>query len=159
MVPASFRGFRFFIEANSKEGGRRTVLHEFPKRDLPYAEDLGRKAQEFTVRGYLMTYPFDTAIEPYTIDYRRPRDELINALDAGQAGLLQLPTQAPLWVVCPRYRLTEEERFGGYCVIDMTFIEYGLTANPDQPQTRQNVLDASSAAINVALLELANPPQ
>jgi prophage DNA circulation protein len=154
MVPASFRACRFFVEANSKEGGRRIVEHEFPKRDLPYAEDLGRKAQEFTVRGYFITYPHNTNIDPFQLDYREPRDRLITALDKGEPGLLQLPTQAPLWVVCPRYRLTEEERFGGYCVVDMTFMEYGITT-VDQPQTRQNVLDTASALIAQALAELA----
>jgi prophage DNA circulation protein len=155
MVPASFRGCRFFVEANSKEGGRRIVEHEFPKREYPYAEDLGRKAQEFTVRGYFITYPVPSSqIMPFAFDYRIPRDALIAALDTGQPGLLQLPTQAPLWVVCPRYRLTEEERFGGYCVVDMTFMEYG-NSPVDQPQTRQNVLDTASALIAQALQELA----
>jgi hypothetical protein len=32
----------------------------------------------------------------------------------------------PLTVVCSRYRMTEEERLGGYVVFDMTFVELGI---------------------------------
>jgi hypothetical protein len=40
--------------------------------------------------------------------------------------VLQLPTQKGEWVVCSQYRLTEEERFGGFCIFDMQFMEYGI---------------------------------
>jgi prophage DNA circulation protein len=36
-VTASFRSAPFFCEANSRDSGRRTVEHEFPKKELPYA--------------------------------------------------------------------------------------------------------------------------
>ena len=32
----------FYVEIASKSGGRRTAFHQFPKRDTPYAEDMGR---------------------------------------------------------------------------------------------------------------------
>jgi hypothetical protein len=48
-------------------------------------------------------------------------------------------------VVCMRYRLTEEERFGGYCVFDMTFTEQGVDPNMYVPtaNTAGLVNDAS----------------
>jgi hypothetical protein len=36
-----------------------------------------------------------------------------------------LPLLGILNVLCTRFRVTEEERFGGYCVFDMSFFEYG----------------------------------
>jgi prophage DNA circulation protein len=126
MMPASFMGARFHCEMNSRESGRRIVEHEFPKKDLPYAEDMGRHAREFTIRGYCIVFMYDTDTPLWQRDYRVPRDLLIAALEKEGPGILQLPTQPPQMVVCPRYRLTEEERFGGYCVFDMTFQEYGL---------------------------------
>jgi prophage DNA circulation protein len=132
LMPATFAGQQFHCEANSREGGQRIVTHQFPKRDLPYSETMGRHAMEFTVRGYTIVYPSDSgaAQSPlYQRDYRVPRDNLINALDAGNPAILQLPTQAPMWVCCTRYRMNEEERFGGYCTFDMTFVEYGKTQN------------------------------
>ena len=35
LVPASFRGAVFHVEASSRAGGRRTVVHEYPKRKTP----------------------------------------------------------------------------------------------------------------------------
>ena len=37
----------------------------------------------------------------------------------------------PMTVACERYRLTEEDRFGGYCTFDITFVEFGT--QPAQP--------------------------
>jgi hypothetical protein len=141
-LPATFAGAQFHCEANSREGGQRLVVHEFPKRDLPYAETMGRRAMEFTIRGYCICYPKDTALPLYRRDYRIARDQLLNKLDGGAPGILQLPTQAPMWVACGRYRMTEEERFGGYCVLDMSFIEYGKTASPT-PNVTAALLGAS----------------
>ena len=36
-----------------------------------------------------------------------------------------MPLLGTLNVVCSRYRVTEEEKLGGYCVFDMTFAEFG----------------------------------
>ncbi|MCA1457709.1 DNA circularization N-terminal domain-containing protein [Bradyrhizobium sp. BRP22] len=52
---------------------RRIVEHEFPKKELPYAEDMGRSAREFTVRGYCNVYPYDSEIVLFRRDYRLAR--------------------------------------------------------------------------------------
>jgi prophage DNA circulation protein len=130
-MPARFRTALFHIESGSKDSGRRLVVHEFPKRDLPYSEDMGRRAIEFTVRGYVIVYPKNNAEADilYQRDYRKPRDRLIEALEVEGFGELQLPTLPPMQVAVQRYRVTEENRFGGYAVFDMTFVEQGVPAN------------------------------
>ena len=125
LLPANFAGKAFHTEAGSRESGRRIVTHEFPKKDLPYSEDMGRRAVEFSVRGYIIQFVKDTAVELYQRDYTIARNHLQERLDQGGPGTLQLPLMPPLTVVCTRYRLTEEERSGGYCVFDMTFVELG----------------------------------
>lgn len=129
LQPASFNGARFHCEANSRESGRRAVEHEFPKKELPYGEDMGRHARAFSIRGYCIVYPGD-GDSLFQRDYRQPRDALIAQLEKPGAGTLQLPTQPSQRVICTRYRLSEEERFGGFCSFDMTFIEAG--ADPSQ---------------------------
>ena len=57
LLPASFRNAPFFCESNSRDNGRRIIVHEFPKKDLPYAEDMGRKAKTFSIRAFCITYP------------------------------------------------------------------------------------------------------
>jgi prophage DNA circulation protein len=122
---ASFRGARFHVDTGVRESGRRIVNHEFPKREVPYAEDMGRKAREFTVRGYIIVYPRDTGDLLQQKNYIPARDALILALEEDGPANLQLPTLGILNVACQRYRITEEEKFGGYCVFDMTFTEFG----------------------------------
>ncbi len=111
----------------------------------------------FTVRGYCIVYPFDTGQPLYQRDYRKPRDNLINVLDGGQPGILQLPTQAPMWVVCTQYRMSEEERFGGYCTFDITFVEYGQTQNP-APDVTAALLTASQTLVQRTMDVLAQGP-
>ena len=126
LKPAMFRGARFHVDTGVRESGRRIVAHEFPKRDVPYAEDMGRRAREFTVRGYIIVYPRDGLDdELQRRDYIPARDVLIQALETDGPANLQLPLLGILNVACQRYRITEEDKLGGYCVFDMSFIEYG----------------------------------
>jgi prophage DNA circulation protein len=154
LLPAHFAGRLFHVEAGSQEGGRRIVTHEFPKQDLPYSEDMGRKATEFTVRGYIVQYPYDASADPaflYRKDYTGPRDALQDRLDQGGYGALQLPMMRPMNVVCSRYRMTEEEKLGGYVVFDMTFVELGAPPFRQTPDSRQNLLSQSEALKNQVL--------
>jgi prophage DNA circulation protein len=146
LVPASFDGNEFFVDVGGREGGRRLVVHQFPKKDIPYTEDMGRRATEFTVRGYCIQ-------SSQQRDYRPARDALQRRLDAGGPGDLQLPTMKPMKVACLRYRLTEEERLGGYCVFDMQFVEAGAqpfkpSASPQQQLAQKaSALDARNLSV------------
>jgi len=152
LQPASFRGAFFHCDANAVESGRRVVMHEFPKKNLPYAEDMGRKAFEFTVRGYCIQYPYnatgsgaESGSQLYNTDYRLARDLLSVELVSGEPGPLKLPTMKgasynEMVVMCPRYRVTEEDRAGGYCVFDMTFVELGAPPKQPQPDNRDEVI-------------------
>ena len=148
---ASFRSARFHVDTGVRESGRRTVQHEFPKRDVPYAEDMGRKAREFTVRGYIIVYPKDTGDVLQQKNYIPARDSLILALETEGPADLQLPTLGVLNVQCTRYRITEEEKFGGYCVFDMTFTEFG--------QAPGNGTRDSAGGVNYAAQNLGDTTQ
>ena len=54
LLPASFRGARFFVATDTRQGGRRLAVHEYPLRDIPYAEDLGRKARTYAIEAVLV---------------------------------------------------------------------------------------------------------
>src|SRR5262245_37060365 len=54
---ASFKGAPFYVEQQGRSSGRRTVVHEYPKRDMPYAEDMGRHALRYQMTGYLIQAP------------------------------------------------------------------------------------------------------
>jgi prophage DNA circulation protein len=117
LVPASFRMAPFHVDANSPTSGRRVVLHEFPKRDTPYAEDMGRSARRFPVTGYV--------IGP---DYQIWRELLVLALESEGPGLLTLPTwlQRDTFLVQPReYTVRETRQAGGMAEFEMQFVEAG----------------------------------
>ncbi|AWN43170.1 DNA circularization N-terminal domain-containing protein [Methylobacterium durans] len=112
--PASFRGAEFHVEVGTRAGGRRVALHEFAKRDDPYAEDMGRRAIRNAVTAYL--------VGP---DYLDDRDILIESLDAEGPGLLIHPTLGEFDVVCDGFNAIERRERGGYVEIECTFIEVG----------------------------------
>jgi prophage DNA circulation protein len=154
LLQASFRNAFFHVEAASKENGRRIVTHEFPKKELPYAEDMGRRAKSFTIRAYCIAYPMDLPNYPlYQRDYRVPRNLLLNALEISGPGTLQLPSLPAENVVVNRYRLTEEERFGGYCVFDIDFIEFGVP--PQYLTPSKNTADVLNNAADVIRAQVA----
>lgn len=134
--PASFRGVEFHVEEAARAGGRRAFLHEYPKRDTPYAEDLGRKGEGFTVTGYL--------VGP---DYILDRDDLIAALNAEGPGLLILPTQGEFDVQPGPFSSIERRERGGFVEIAMNFLEAG-TASPftTNAATQSQVRGAADAA-------------
>ena len=45
LLPASFRGISFLIDQAAVPAGQKGQLHEFPQRDEPYFEQLGKQSQ------------------------------------------------------------------------------------------------------------------
>lgn len=118
LLPASFRGARFNVEQGSRSGGRRIAFHEFPKRDQPYAEDMGRKGRRFQVSAYI--------VGPM---YQMARDALCAALDAEGPGTLIHPTIPGGQYVCADYNVVERRQAGGMAEFDITFLEVGAAPN------------------------------
>lgn len=54
LQPASFRGVPFEVEASGITVGRRTVVHEYPQRDRPYIEDMGRATRNITLQCFVV---------------------------------------------------------------------------------------------------------
>lgn len=134
LVPASFAGVEYHVEQQARSGGRRVVLHEYPKRDTPYAEDMGRHAWRYQITGYL--------VGPRYNDTKR---QLMRVLDNNEGGTLMDPYLGePLKCVCEKYSVTETRQRGGYCTFEMTFVELGSSGNSVE-QT-----DTKSAATNQA---------
>ena len=135
--PASYMGVVFHVEHQSRSGGRRVVLHEYPKRDLPYAEDMGRTAFRYQITGYL--------IGP---EYHETKQDLMDALDNSAGGTLVDPYVGVKKVICERYGVSETRERGGYCQFEMSFVEIGIPGNtPEQVNSQKQLLNGALTAI------------
>lgn len=140
--PASFRGVAFEVESHSESGGRRVELHEYPLRDTPYAEDLGKKAGKWQIEAFLVNGKSG---------YAERRDKLREALNASGPGTLIHPYLGELSVSVDGYSLKETTREGGYCTFSISFVEAGQPVEPDvEKDTAANVLDKEEAAKEAA---------
>lgn len=116
---ASFRGVEFRIRSAAAALGRRNVVHEYPGRDEPYVEDMGRKAREFTFEAFVIG-----------ADYLRWRDQLEEACEKEGPGELVHPTRGRMHVAVQDCRPTENIEAGGMASYSLTFIESGGNLNP-----------------------------
>ena len=119
LQPASFRGVPFKFESADASGGRRAQTHEYPMRDTPWTEDLGRKARTVSLNAYVLG-----------ADYMAARDALIAALDAAGAGTLVHRYWGELQVVVTDYRVSESSGEGGIARFSISFAEAGSQTFP-----------------------------
>lgn len=121
LLPASFRGVAFFWEDTGHTGGRRTAAFEYPYRDDPFTEDLGRRARIYRLTGYTLGPSYDA-----------DRDSLLRALEEeGPATLIHpyLGDVGQVQLLEP-YRYQETQREGRIARFEMVFIEAGAAPSP-----------------------------
>lgn len=160
LLPASFRGVPFVAAAGAGSGGRRIVTHEFPLRDEPYTEDLGRLPRHFTLRGFVIDTPEGDT-------YLDQRDALIDAVEGyATAGVLVHPTHGPISVRAGLLGWSERwlEAFG-YCEFELQFTRDGEQPSPvldDSTASRllsgvASILPLARAAYSTVALGLVSP--
>ena len=148
--PATFRGCRFGVLGSEAAFGRRVAVHEYPGRDKPYVEDMGRATRRITIAGFLvensLIYGGDTVIEQ--------RDLLVAAAETKGPGLLIHPTLGLLQVSIPPGGLVVSERWdeGRYFEFRMTFIESGFKVFPTTKAASKSLLDTLVAKLGIASL-------
>ncbi|WP_022655550.1 DNA circularization protein [uncultured Desulfovibrio sp.] len=140
---ASFRGTYFEVDDVDAAGGRRVVVHEYPLRDEPYSEDLGRRAREFSVRGYI--------IQGREYDYFQARADILAALEAYGPGELVHPWHGEVSVVVDDYRLRESSEQGGLLELDIRFREAGQLENPTARADTALGVNTAAASVRQAL--------
>ena len=121
--PATYRGITFHVRAHESEHGRRIKTHEYPQREGPGVEDLGRRTRRYRVDGYLIGE-----------DYHKRRDALIDACESRPVGhpasagsILDHPYLGRLTVALEQVRVSEAIDEGGLCRVSMTFVEAPTT--------------------------------
>ena len=135
MRPGSFRGVPFRVEDGRRGGGRRQAVFEFPKRDTPYAEDMGRRARRFTVRGYV--------VGP---DYDMWRAALIAAMEREGPGPLVHYFLGEHTVSPDSYEVSETRQRGGYAEFSLQFVESGQSPSLGIGEATSAQLKGAAAA-------------
>jgi prophage DNA circulation protein len=116
---ASFNNVSFEVSAGSVSVGRRIVTHEFPQRDTPYSEDLGRAYRQFTVSGFVTG-----------ADYIEKARRLQEALESDSKGRLIHPWLGTLDVIVADKTTITWDTASRLASFDITFIELGEQKDP-----------------------------
>lgn len=142
----SFRGAKFSVDTVDADLGRRVVTHEYPQRDTPNTEDLGRKKREFTIEAYVVGANYEAA-----------RDALISACETPGRGTLIHPYLGNKTVVCTGCRVREGRTEMGIAYFSLTFVEAGVAAFPTAATDRStSVFNAATSAIGSASTDFSN---
>lgn len=155
--PASFRGVPFYVDVSERTGGRRVVKHDYPFRDQPFVEDMGRKARTFPIEGFVLGD-----------SYLMARDALLDALEQEGSGELVHPYYGTRRVIPLEFRVREGRDVGGG--VAKFAIEFGETdaqslqptAIPDAVAKAKTSADAARSAAGDAFLaryKVARQPQ
>lgn len=140
LQPASFRGVGFHVKKSDAQVGRRVVLHEYPQRDDPWPEDMGLKANTFTIEAIV--------IGP---DYFKARDALIEVLRQPGAGTLIHPYYGKRTVtLASPARISETPEEGGMARFSLDFVEAGENTEPSAREDTQSDVDKKADAAKEA---------
>lgn len=138
---ASFKGVSFRIEEADGEIGRRTVLHEFPFRDIPQGEDMGRAARTFNITALFVDWRDPVTRRLHTAEYAAQR--FIDVLEEAGAGVLVHPWHGRHLVQQSGKARVRWPRFaGGRISIQLTLVEAGET--PELVRADSDALLASA---------------
>ncbi len=141
-LQGSFRGVEFRTRSAGAQLGRRVVLHQYPGKDKPYAEDLGRQARQFNLDLYVLGD-----------DYMSQRDKLRDALEQAGPGTLVHPWLGTMRVAVLSASASESTRDGGRASFRVTFAEAGDASEPADTLGSASAMQDAADAVNAQLLE------
>ncbi len=114
LLPASWRGVPFGVYDSGERFGRRQAVHEYPFRDTPWVEDMGRATRSLTISG------FTVGDDCYLI-----RDAMAAAAELRGPGLLIHPSLGPLSVSLLTFGASERRELGRVVQFEFEFAQGG----------------------------------
>jgi len=133
----SYRGAAFYITDSRAQFGRRNKVNEYPQRDAPYTEDLGRAARRWNIECFVVGD-----------DYMTARDALIAALEGKGGGTLVHPYLGTVTASVEQpAQVTESTAGGGMASFSLQFVETGVDNQPTV------TVDTQAASVTANLQE------
>lgn len=145
MKDASFKGVKFFVRSSDLKVGRRTVTHEYPFRDTPYVEDLGKSIRVFTFDAFFLGD-----------DYEAQAKKLIDVLEEKGEGKLEHPFLGSLICTCTDrggVSINEQKRIA---TISLTLTETGSLDFPISSQATDYLSKLSADSFLSKVQDYAN---
>lgn len=143
MQPASFRGVPFRVNDESGPAGRDVQIHEYPKKDDPYVEDMGRRTRTYRFTAYV--------VGPKCFE---ERDALLEALDEPGPGELVHPWYGRKTVTatseCSASHRMDE---GGVVRFELMFVDSGKLENPKPVANTGQQLKSAAESVESSALD------
>ncbi|MHB1183401.1 MAG: DNA circularization protein [Desulfobulbia bacterium] len=140
----SFRGAKFIVPDSDATFGRRAEVHEYPRRDTPWVEDLGRKARQFSIEVF---------VDGRLGDYLAARDALIAALEEKGSATLVHPWYGSMTVsLAEPAGVRESTREGGRATFRLAFVEAGELRFPTSGVDTATVVDKQASATLTSMI-------
>lgn len=117
LLPGSWRGVAFVMDATPTKTGRRIALHEYPYRDTVWPEDLGKLPRRYQVSAFLVGD--DCYIQ---------KKAMIAACEQAGAGTLVHPTLGAVQAVLIDFTTTDRRDRGRYVEVEFDFIDASSAA-------------------------------
>jgi prophage DNA circulation protein len=141
LLPASFRGISFLIPQASVPVGMKGPLHEFPQRDTPFFEQMGKQAHVHKMTAWVVG---DDCLER--------RDKLIEALQTPGAGELVHPWLGRLQVKVGECDMAHERTQGGMVTFELTFYpDLPLKSPAARVNSQQQLVTSSNSLLDSSL--------
>ena len=121
--PASFRKIPFQVDNSEFETGRRVQVHEYPQRDKPYSQDMGRATRRIEFDAFVVG-----------ADYVEKANALLGAIEAYGPGTLIHPWFGSLTVNVIGCRVAFDRALG-QARLSLSFVEAGELAFPSAAQS------------------------
>jgi prophage DNA circulation protein len=136
----------FVVLGGDSEFGRKTQVHEYPFRDLPWVEDLGRKTRRFQLTGFLVGD-----------DVIAQREKMVSACEVKGPGNLVHPTYGAKTLSLIDFKAVERWEKGRYFELTFSFVEGGPRIFPVVgTSTGTAVRNAAFQANSSAALDFAS---
>jgi prophage DNA circulation protein len=140
LLPATFRGVPFQVSPDGAdlESGRRKQVHEYPQRDKPYAQDMGRATRRIDIQAFVIGQ-----------DYVKKANNLVGAMEEPGSGTLVHPWLGSMAVDAFVCRLKFDSELG-VAKFSLSFVESGELAFPSAADSTAALSRAAAQSVETA---------
>lgn len=144
LLPASFRGVPFQVIDTESEFGRRNQTHEYPLRNVPHTEDLGRSARRNKIDAFLIGD-----------DHKEQAEKLAEAIEQEGSGTLIHPFLGELNVnIAGPVTISDSANNRRMSTVSFLFVEAGELIFPDSSVATDDVVNENADNVDQELLDV-----